>query len=112
MCKFEAVLPLPEEIGGHKLLPSFYQQLVGEQHDVMERVIKKVGRGHKEFYETIGSCMCAVRGKMVYISGEVSHIPEAAKYLRLAITATSDIHFVFAEEGGVLSQTNFTVKEM
>lgn len=110
MIKLEAVLPLPEKIGEHKLLPPFYQQLVSEQHDIMEKTIKKVGRGFKEYYNIIGNCKCAVRGKMIYINGMVSHIPENTEYLRLAITANTNIYFLFTEEGGVLTQSNFKFK--
>ena len=112
MMKIEAVLPLPEKIGEFELLPSFYQQLVDEQHDVIEKTIKRVGRGYKEFYEAVGNCKCAVRGKMVHLSGEVSHIPENTKYLSLAITANYNIFFIFTENSNVVSQPNFTVKEV
>lgn len=112
MYKIEAIMPLPEKIGEHKLLPPFYQQLVNKQHDVMEKTTKKVGRGYKEHYNIIGGCKCAVRGKMVYIDGIVSRVPENTKYLRLAITADSNIYFLFTEEGGVLTQPNFKFKEV
>ncbi len=112
MIKIEAVLPLPEEIGEHKLPLTFYQQLVNEQHDIVERRARKVGRGYRNSYETVGNCKCAVRGKMVYINGTVSHIPETAKYLRLATAVDANIYFVFTEEGGILAQSNFKFKEV
>ena len=110
--KIEAVLPLPEKIGEVELLPSFYQQLVNEQHDIMTKTLKRVGRGYKEIYESVGVCKCAARGKMIYLSGEVSYIPENTKYISLAITTNHNIFFVFTENSNVVSQPNFTVKEM
>lgn len=112
MMRIEAILPLPEEINGYKVTQNFYQNLVNESHDVVEKIVKKIGRGHKDFYEVVGSCRCAARGKMIYISGEVSHIPENTKYLSLAITTTSNIFFVFTEASNVVDQPNFTVREV
>ena len=110
--KLEAVLPLPEKIGELELLPSFYQWLVNEQHDIVEKKVRKVGRGYKDFYETIGNCKCAVRGKMVYLSGEVSHVPENTKYLSLALTVNANAFFIFTEKSNTVEQPNFTVKEV
>ena len=110
--KLEAVLPLPEKIGELELLPPFYQWLVNEQHDIVEKKVRRVGRGYKDFYETVGNCKCAVRGKIVYISGEVSYVPENTKYLSLALTSTSKIFFIFTETSNILKQPNFTVKEI
>ncbi len=110
-CEIEAVLPLPEEINGQKLPQSFYQQLVSNVHEIKEKLTKKVGRGYRESYNFLGTCKCAIRGKLIYISGDVFYVPKDVKYLRLAVTS-EDIFFFFAEESSAVSQPNFTVKEV
>lgn len=108
-CKIEAVLPLPKIINGQPLSQAFYQKLINDSHAIKEVVKKKVGRGYRETYIDIGECKCAIKGNLIYIGGNISHTPEAARYLRLAITP-NDIFFLFDTQSSIVDQPNFTIK--
>lgn len=108
--RIEAVLVLPEGAEGLPLPQVFYQKLLNESHDIREITVRRVGRSHRTNYATIGSGRCAAKGKLLYVSGNLTQAPqETFKYLHLVATST-EVFFLLNDTAGSLPKPNYTLE--